>query len=53
MVIALSGAAGPTIGAAILVVSHCQWFFAVNLPVGTFVLVAALALPQAAGTTQA
>ena len=48
--IALSGAAGPTIGSAILVVSSWPWLFAVNLPVGLIVLVAAQALPQPAGT---
>ena len=50
MVIALSAAAGPTIGAAILVGSSWPWLFAVNLPVGALVLVAALALPQPPGT---
>lgn len=50
MVIALSAAAGPTIGSAILVVSSWPWLFAVNLPVGAVVLAAALALPQPPGT---
>ena len=50
MVIALSAAAGPTIGAAILAVSSWSWLFAINLPVGAIVLIAALALPQPAGT---
>ena len=49
-VIALSGAAGPTIGSAILAVSSWPWLFAVNLPVGAVVLVAVLALPQPPGT---
>ena len=48
--IALSAAAGPTIGSAILAVSNWPWLFAVNLPVGAVVLVAALALPQPPGT---
>ena len=48
--IALSAAAGPTTGSAILVVSSWPWLFAVNLPVGAIVLVAALALPQPPGT---
>lgn len=48
--IALSGAAGPTIGSAILAASSWPWLFAVNLPVGAVVLVAALALPQPPGT---
>ena len=50
MAIALSAAAGPTIGAAILVVSSWPFLFAVNLPVGVIVLVAALALPRPPGT---
>ena len=49
-VIALSAAAGPTIGSAILVVSSWPWLFAVNLPVGAVVLLAAFALPQPPGT---
>jgi DHA2 family multidrug resistance protein-like MFS transporter len=50
LVIALSGAAGPTIGSAILVASSWPWLFAINVPVGAVVLVAALALPQPPGT---
>ena len=50
MVIALSAAAGPTIGSAILVLSSWPWLFAINLPVGAIVLAAALALPQPPGT---
>jgi MFS transporter, DHA2 family, multidrug resistance protein len=50
MVIALSAAAGPTIDSAILVVSGWPWLFAVNLPIGAIVLVAAFALPQPPGT---
>ena len=49
-VIALSAAAGPTIGSTILVVSSWPWLFAVNLPVGAIVLAAALALPHPPGT---
>ncbi len=49
-VIALSGAAGPAIGAAILAIASWPWLFAVNLPVGAVVLVAARALPQPPGT---
>ncbi len=49
-VIALSGAAGPTIGSAILAVSSWPWLFAVNLPVGAVVLLAARALPRPPGT---
>lgn len=50
MVIALSTAAGPTIGSAILALSSWPWLFAVNLPVGVIALIAALALPQPPGT---
>lgn len=49
-VIALSAAAGPTIGSAILVASSWPWLFAVNLPVGAVVLAAAWALPHPPGT---
>ncbi len=49
-VIALSAAAGPPIGAAILVGSSWPWLFAVNLPVGAIVLAAAVALPRPSGT---
>ena len=52
-VIALSAAAGPTIGAAILTVSSWPWLFAVNLPVGLVVLAAAAALPEPPGTGRA
>lgn len=49
-VIALSAAAGPTLGSAILAASSWPWLFAVNLPVGAVVLAAAPALPRAPGT---
>lgn len=50
-VIALSAAAGPTIGAAILSVDSWPWLFAVNLPIGAVVLLLlARFLPQPSGT---
>ena len=49
-VIALSAAAGPTIGSAILAGSSWPWLFAVNVPVGAVVLLAARALPRPPGT---
>ena len=52
-VIALSAAAGPTIGAAILSVSSWPWLFAVNLPVGAVVLLLSRALPEPPGTGRA
>jgi MFS transporter, DHA2 family, multidrug resistance protein len=50
LAVALSSAAGPTIGAAILSVSSWHWLFALNLPVGIVVLFATRALPRPNGT---
>jgi DHA2 family multidrug resistance protein-like MFS transporter len=50
LAVALSSAAGPTIGASILSISSWPWLFAVNIPVGIVVLIACRALPQHAGT---
>ena len=50
LAVALSSAAGPTIGAAILGVARWPWLFAVNLPIGAVVLLASPALPATAGT---
>jgi DHA2 family multidrug resistance protein-like MFS transporter len=50
LTVALSGAAGPTIGAAILAVASWPWLFAVNLPVGAVVLLASLGLPPTPGS---
>ena len=52
MVIALSSAAGPTIGALILSGTSWPWLFAVNLPVGLVVLLATRALPRHSGTAR-
>jgi DHA2 family multidrug resistance protein-like MFS transporter len=52
LTVALSSAAGPTIGAAILSVANWPWLFAVNLPVGAIALLAARALPRLAGTAR-
>ncbi len=46
MAVALSSAAGPTLGATILSISSWHWLFAVNLPIGICVLFAARALPR-------
>jgi DHA2 family multidrug resistance protein-like MFS transporter len=45
--VALPGAAGPSIGAAILSVADWPWLFAVNIPVGILTFAAAWALPIA------
>ncbi len=50
--VALSSAAGPTIGAAILSAASWPWLFAVNLPLGGAVLLAACALPRHTGTAR-
>jgi MFS transporter, DHA2 family, multidrug resistance protein len=52
MVVAMTSAAGPTIGAAILSATRWPWLFAVNVPLGIFVLLAARALPDVVGTAR-
>jgi DHA2 family multidrug resistance protein-like MFS transporter len=52
MVVALSAAAGPTIGAAILAATSWPWLFAVNLPIGLLVLLASRALPDVTGSSR-
>ena len=52
LTVALSSAAGPTIGAAILSVADWPWLFAVNLPVGVIVLIATRGLPDVAGSAR-
>ncbi len=49
LTVALTGAAGPSIGAAILSVASWPWLFAVNIPVGAVVLVASRGLPRPPG----
>jgi DHA2 family multidrug resistance protein-like MFS transporter len=50
LAVALSSAAGPTLGAAILSGASWPWLFAVNLPLGVAVLMATRGLPPSAGT---
>ena len=50
LAVALSGAAGPTIGATILSLASWPWLFAVNIPIGAAALIASLGLPSAAGS---
>ena len=52
MVVALTSAAGPALGAAILSAASWPWLFAVNVPVGVFVLLAARALPDVKGSAR-
>ncbi|MFC3676750.1 MFS transporter [Ferrovibrio xuzhouensis] len=49
LAVALSSAAGPTIGALILSGASWHWLFAVNLPLGAVLLLAGRALPYVAG----
>jgi MFS transporter, DHA2 family, multidrug resistance protein len=48
--IALTAAAGPSIGAAILSVASWPWLFAINIPLGAVVLLTAGSLPQTPGS---
>lgn len=50
LAVALSSAAGPSIGAAILSFASWPWLFLLNLPLGGAVLLAARALPDSVGT---
>jgi DHA2 family multidrug resistance protein-like MFS transporter len=52
MAVALSSAAGPTIGAMILSGATWPWLFALNLPVGALVLLATRALPAVEGSSR-
>ncbi|HSC62077.1 MAG TPA: MFS transporter, partial [Caldimonas sp.] len=50
LAVALSSAAGPMVGAAILTFGVWPWLFALNLPIGAVVLLASRALPVVPGT---
>lgn len=52
LAVALSSAAGPTVGAVILSGAGWPWLFAVNLPLGAMVLFAARALPERPGSAR-
>ena len=52
LAVALSSAAGPSIGAAILTFASWPWLFALNLPLGGAVLLATRALPNVGGTAR-
>jgi MFS transporter, DHA2 family, multidrug resistance protein len=52
LAVALSSAAGPTIGAMVLSAMSWPWLFALNLPLGGLVLLASRALPDLAGTAR-
>ena len=52
LAVALSSAAGPTIGAVVLSATSWPWLFALNLPLGGLVLLACRALPDLAGTAR-
>lgn len=52
LAVALSSAAGPTIGAVLLSAASWPWLFALNLPLGGLVLLASRALPDHTGTAR-
>ena len=52
LTVALSSAAGPTIGAMILSVASWPWLFAVNFPLGALVLLLGRTLPCVPGTAR-
>ena len=52
LTVALSSAIGPALGAAILALADWRWLFAVNLPIGALVLLAATRLPRSAGSVR-
>lgn len=52
LAVALSSAAGPTLGAMILSGTGWPWLFALNLPLGAAVLAATRALPRVGGTAR-
>jgi DHA2 family multidrug resistance protein-like MFS transporter len=52
LAVALSSAAGPTLGAVLLSAAPWPWLFALNLPLGGLVLLASRALPDLAGTAR-
>ncbi|MDR7230298.1 DHA2 family multidrug resistance protein-like MFS transporter [Caulobacter sp. BE264] len=52
LVIALTSAAGPSVGALVLSYTSWPWLFALNLPIGVLVLGAACALPAKPGSSR-
>jgi MFS transporter, DHA2 family, multidrug resistance protein len=52
LAVALSSAAGPSLGALLLSGASWPWLFVLNLPLGAMVLLACRALPHLAGTAQ-
>lgn len=52
LVVALSSAAGPSIGAAILSAANWPWLFAVNVPIGVLVLIISQFLPDVDGNAR-
>ncbi|MBL8807768.1 MAG: MFS transporter [Rhodospirillales bacterium] len=50
MMVALSSAAGPPVGAMILSVADWPWLFIVNIPIGALVILASRNLPRPSGS---
>lgn len=53
LVVALSSAAGPTLGSLVVAAASWPWLFAVNLPLGALVLLGTRTLPGVPGTGRA
>lgn len=49
LIVALSSAAGPSLGTGILSISSWEWLFAINLPLGILVLATSRFLPEVKG----
>jgi DHA2 family multidrug resistance protein-like MFS transporter len=52
LTVALSSAAGPSLGALLLSLASWHWLFAINLPLGALVLLATRALPDVSGSAR-
>jgi DHA2 family multidrug resistance protein-like MFS transporter len=52
LTVALTSAAGPTIGALILSLAGWRWLFAVNIPLGTVLVLAWRVLPRTPGSAR-
>ncbi|MET3663966.1 MFS transporter [Caulobacter sp. 1776] len=52
LVVALTSAAGPSVGALVLSLASWPWLFAVNLPLGLLALAMAGAIPHAPGSAR-
>ena len=52
LTVALAGAAGPSIGAAILSIANWPWLFTINIPLGAAAVIATRGLPRPPGSAR-